>query len=154
MDEEPQKERSKQSDWNRSLDKIMRMNEAEGDAMNRLVAMEMPGGYSQIDGFLSVAELCFMLYQDTCKAEEVKDFYKLRDECRGIRDDIAKQATTWHGGGREKREGMYKMSREQIDKFRDLLRLMFKLQHNHGLGIKTSIRTTYADQEKNVMTEG
>jgi len=155
VDEEaPQKERLKLSEWNRTIDKFAWINDAERRIQENLTNMIRAGGYSLVDEYLMLIEICFINFEGDCKEKEVKEFYSLRDECRIIRDEVARQAVGWQNSGREKREGLYRMRREQIDKLTSFFRLLCKCQSKHGLGIKTTTRSTYADQEKNVLTEG
>ena len=154
MDEEPTRERTKLSEWNRTIDKFAWINDAERRIQENLAKFVYPGSYALIDEYLMLIEICFINFEGDCKEKEIKDFYALRDECRIVRDNVARQATGWHNSGREKHEGLFRIRRDDVDKLAEFFRLLCKLQSKHGLGIKTTTRSTYADQEKNVLTEG
>lgn len=154
MDEEAPRERTRHAEWNRSLDKFWWINEAERRIQENLANMWRPGGYLLVDEYMMLIEICFINFEHACKKDEVNMFYGLRDECRNVRDRIAKEASIWQSMGRDRKEGAYIIRREDIDVFVSFFRLLCKLQAKHGLGIKTTVRTTFEEQERNVLGEG
>ena len=153
-DEEPKRERTQQSEWNRSLDKIMRMNEIEGGVMNLMMQLGGDDGHALIDAYLNGVENLFMLFEGVCKVEEKKAFYTKRDELRKMGQEINLRSRAWYGQRRNLREGNFKIQTKEYDELRDILKYVFKCQQKHGLGIKTSTHTTFREQEENVMGVG